>query len=210
MYLGGWLPGMTPSVFPQGVGTLLPKGSDIVLQMHYYRTGQPEKDRSRIGLYFLKETDPVQIYSRSISKQSFTIPAGDERFAVLPRGTLQADIYLMAVIPHMHFLGREMKVTAKLPNKDKEVPLVWIKNWDFNWQDVYHYKKPLFLPKGTEVRVDAYFDNSTGNRLNPNDPPKAVSYGYNSTDEMCAARLMFVKASDYNLPKEEYSAMNLK
>lgn len=207
VYINGWLPGMTPNVLPKGTGALLPKGKDVVLLMHYYRTGKVEQDRSKIGLYFLDEPNPIRVYTKDISKRKFTIPAGEQRYELKPRGTLPEDIYLVSIIPHMHFLGSEMKVTAILPTHE-EIPLVWIKNWDFNWQDVYNYKELLFLPKGTEIRVNAAFDNSAGNPRNPNDPPKPVSFGYNTTDEMCAARLIYVKGSDYDLSKEGYSSMN--
>jgi len=207
VYINGWLPGMTPNVLPKGTGALLPKGKDVVLLMHYYRTGKVEQDRSKIGLYFLDEPNPTRVYTRDISKRNFTIPAGEKRYELKPRGTLKEDIYLVGIIPHMHFIGREMKVTAMLPTHE-EIPLVWIKDWDFNWQDFYHYKELLFLPKGTEIRVNANFDNSAANPRNPNDPPIAVSYGYNTTDEMCAARLIYVKGSDYDLSRQGYSSMN--
>jgi hypothetical protein len=52
--LGGWAPGNEPRLLPAGMGMLLPKGADIVLQVHYHRSGKPEVDRTRIGLTFAK------------------------------------------------------------------------------------------------------------------------------------------------------------
>jgi hypothetical protein len=38
----------------------------------------------------------------------------------------------------MHWLGKQMKVTATLPDGTVK-PIIWIKDWDFDWQDQYQY-----------------------------------------------------------------------
>ena len=53
--IGGWAPGQVPHYLPEGVGYYVPKGSDVVMQVHYHRTGRVEKDRTRLGLYFAKQ-----------------------------------------------------------------------------------------------------------------------------------------------------------
>jgi hypothetical protein len=92
----------------------------------------------------------------------------------------------LSVVPHMHLLGREIQVTATLPDGTTR-PLVWVKVWDFNWQETYVFKDPIKLPKGTRIEVVAYYDNSTGNPNNPNSPPKPVTWGEQTTDEMILA-----------------------
>ena len=72
--------------------------------------------------------------------------------------------------------------------------LIWIQDWDFNWQDIYHYKEPLFLPAGSRVDLVAHFDNSVENPANPNDPPVPVGWGEKTTDEMCIGFFYYVKA----------------
>ena len=84
--------------------------------------------------------------------------------------TLPFDTTLVVVVPHMHLLGREAKATATLPDGTVE-PLVWVKDWDFNWQDQYHFAKPRKFPKGTRFDYEAVYDNSGKNSLNPNSPP---------------------------------------
>jgi len=71
-----------------------------------------------------------------------------------------------------------------------------VSDWDFNWQTSYVFKKPLHLPKGTRLDMEAHYDNSSGNPLNPANPPKLVRWGEQTTDEMCLA---FVA---YTLDKE--------
>jgi hypothetical protein len=76
-----------------------------------------------------------------------------------------------------------MKVEATLPD-GSTAPLLWIPNWDFNWQEFYVYRQPVMLPKGTRVDATIRYDNSAGNRRNPHDPPERVLWGLHSTDEM--------------------------
>ena len=194
--LGGWAPGVTPSVLPEGVGYLLPKGADIVMQVHYYRTGHVEYDQSRMGLYFNKteETTPLRIGAAINNK--FVIPAGEAKYAVTASEQVKKDSYLLATMPHMHLLGRDMRIIAQLPTGDP-VDLIWIQDWDFNWQDIYHFRKPIFIPAGSEISLVAHFDNSPTNPYNPHDPPIPVGWGDKTTDEMCIGFIYYVDASAF-------------
>lgn len=197
--LGGWAPGVTPAVLPEGVGYLLPKGADIAMQVHYYRTGHIERDRSRLGLYFSKTAETAKLHITSAINNKFEIPAGAARHAVFASRKLKTDAYLLATMPHMHLLGRDMRLTATIPTGEKH-ELIWIQDWDFNWQDIYHYSEPLFLPAGTEVSLVAHFDNSAENPVNPHNPPIPVGWGEKTTDEMCIGFLYYVKASEFSSP----------
>ena len=194
--LGGWAPGLRPSVLPKGIGYRLPKGADIVLQVHYYRTGHTERDQSRVGLYFSKtpKTTPLEIGMAINDK--FVIPAGEAKYAVKASRQVKKDSYLLATMPHMHLLGRDMCIIAKPPTGDP-IDIIWIQDWDFNWQDIYHYRKPIFLPAGTRISLVAHFDNSVENPSNPHDPPIPVGWGDKTTDEMCIGFLYFVDAAKY-------------
>ena len=94
------------------------------------------------------------------------------------------DVQAIGIAPHMHYIGKEMKVVAETPD-GKTIPMIWIKDWDFNWQGQYQYSTPVKLPKGTVIKLDAYYDNSADNPSNPNKPPKTVHWGEQTTDEMC-------------------------
>jgi hypothetical protein len=67
--------------------------------------------------------------------------------------------------------------------------LVWIKDWDFNWQGGYRFETPIHLPKGTRVEMAYTFDNSEKNTRNPSNPPARVTFGEQTTDEMAVAFL---------------------
>ena len=195
--VGGWAPGITPVVLPEGVGYLLPKDVDIVMQVHYYRTGHLERDRTRLGLYFSKTENTTKLHIGDATNSDFVIPPGERWHEVLASKDFEKDVYVLAAMPHMHLLGRDMRLVATTPDGAAH-DLIWIQDWDFNWQDVYHYREPLFLPAGTRVALVAHFDNSAENPTNPHDPLVPVGWGEKTTDEMCIGFLYYVKASEFS------------
>jgi len=190
--LGGWGPGMQPSRLEEGTGYYLPAGARIVMEAHYHKSGRREKDRSRIGLHFAKGPIRKRVRSHVILNMSFLIPAGAKRHKVSATWTVKEDIHAVAVIPHMHLLGREIEVTATYPDGNT-LSLVHIREWDFNWQETYQYRKPVALPAGTKVQVVGFFDNSPDNPNQPRAEPRAVGFGEETTDEMCVAYVAFTK-----------------
>jgi hypothetical protein len=186
--LGVWTPGMTPRFYSDNVGVALDKKADVVVQLHMHPTGKKEVDRSKIALYFAKK--PVKsIMSRRpllMGTLIIEVPPGKARYRTGSSVTLPVDLTLSSVFPHMHLIGKEMKITATLPDKSTK-PLIWIKDWNFYWQDSYVYQEPVHLPKGTRIDVEAYYDNSAQNPFNPSSPPKRVLFGNDTTDEMCFA-----------------------
>lgn len=181
--LTSWFPGMTPRRLPHGMGRLVTKGSDIVAEIHYVTTGKPERDRSTIGVYFAHRSARQVVVEVQVGSRQIEIPGGEERHHERASYTLPVETTLLDMVPHMHVLGREVKVWSKAPD-GKTRPLLWIKDWDFNWQGQYSFAKPVRLSKGTRIIVDAWFNNSSSNPLNPNSPPITVRWGDSSTDEM--------------------------
>jgi peroxiredoxin len=193
--LGGWVPGQMARYLPDGTGMLLPRGSDIVMQLHYHRNGRVEKDRTSIGLYFAKR--PVkQEYQGGVLSGGvfFSIPAGAARHPLRGSKWASADFTLHAITPHMHLLGKEIKVTLTPPQGPPET-LLWIKDWDYNWQETYFLKRPVRVQAGSRLDVEAVYDNSDKNPNNPFDPPQRVSFGEQTTNEMCFVFLGGVSAN---------------
>ena len=114
------------------------------------------------------------------------IPPGDSNYVVKSSLTMPRDVEFSGIFPHAHWLCKDMKVDAHLPNGET-THLVWIKDWDFNWQGGYRYEKPVQLPKGTRVDLEYTFDNSDKNPRNPSTPPARVRFGEQTTDEMAVA-----------------------
>jgi tetratricopeptide (TPR) repeat protein len=89
----------------------------------------------------------------------------------------------LSVYPHAHYLASRMEGWARLPSGERRW-LLRILDWDFNWQDQYRYREPVFLPRGSVITMRYVYDNSDQNPQNPNSPPRRVRYGPSSTDEM--------------------------
>lgn len=181
--LGGWAPGVVPRFVPDGIGRYLAKGSDMVLQVHYHPSGKEETDQSEVAVYFTKKPATRLLAGFGVENWTIDMPAGEKNFRLTAEYKLPVNVTLVGTAPHMHLLGKEMKVWAELPG-GKTVPLVAVSDWDFNWQDYYVYRRPFQLPKGTVVKMASRHDNSAGNRANPNSPPKRLKYGEGTTDEM--------------------------
>jgi hypothetical protein len=83
----------------------------------------------------------------------------------------------------MHLIGRSIKLYAIKPTRDT-VPIIEIPAWDFHWQGFYNFQKPLFIPSGSRLFAVAYYDNTSANPENPSSPPRDVTAGDATTNEM--------------------------
>ncbi|MBL7998866.1 MAG: T9SS type A sorting domain-containing protein [Candidatus Kapabacteria bacterium] len=185
----GWVPGATPRFFPKGMGIPIYKNSDIVIQIHYAPSPVEEEDRSSLNIFFAKEPSSREIFQAQIGREQMTqqliIPANTVRsFEGTIKGTVIArDISLLGIAPHMHLLGKDCRSFAVTPNKDT-IPLVKIDSWDFNWQGFYMFKNPVKIPRGSTLYYQASYNNTEDNPENPNNPPKLVTWGESTFDEM--------------------------
>lgn len=181
--LGGWAPGNSQLPLPSGVARLLRKNSDLVIQMHFHPDGKEELAGGELGVYLTKTPPRTLLLPLTMRSRKIDIAPGEKAYTVKTSTTVPADFDLLQVTPHAHLLCKEIKCEATTP-QGKLIPLIWIKSWDFNWQEQYAYKTPVHLPQGTIVTAEFVYDNSDDNFRNPNHPPKRVSWGEQTTDEM--------------------------
>jgi hypothetical protein len=169
--------------------------------VHYSPSRTTGEDVTRIGFY--RATSAVQhhLFQVPIVNDTFTIPAGAENytvkanFAILPLLDAQA----INIYPHMHLLGRQIKVELIQPGNDPQ-PMIYEDNWDFRWQGYYTYKTPVTLKAGSTLRLTCTFDNSENNPNNPNSPLVPVKWGELTKDEMCIALVGVVFDNEKFLP----------
>ena len=181
--LGGWGPGGLPRRLPAGMARPIPANSDLVLQVHYHPTGKAAYDRSRVGLYFAEGNVEQLVTQIMVADVDLKIPAKAARHRFEASYTVPVETVLLDATPHMHLLGREIKITATTPDGNV-IPLIWIDDWNFYWQDHYVFAEPVRLPAQTRIDLVAWYDNSSGNTLNPHSPPRDVVFGESSDDEM--------------------------
>ena len=185
-----YVPGGDPYLTRPGQARLIPAGSDIIFQMHYTANGAEAQDRSQIGIIFAKEPPRERVVNSFISNRNFVIPPGDGNRRVEARVTLLEDTQVQSFFPHMHLRGKAMEYRAKFPDGETKV-LLSVPQYDFNWQMTYQTVEPVLLPKGTQLEVTAWFDNSANNKYNP-DATATVYWGDQSWEEMVAGFVDFV------------------
>jgi mono/diheme cytochrome c family protein len=178
-----WQPGRRPAESPEGMAWPLRNGADLVLQLHLRPTGKPEKIQPRIGLHFTDEAPTRHYMLMLLRSTAIDIPAGASDYAIESEYRLPVDVSLVGIAPHLHLLGKEARGWAELPDGKRE-ELIFIKQWDFNWQGDYRYARPVALPAGTKLKMRFTYDNSAANPRNPNQPPRRAEYGLGTSDEM--------------------------
>jgi tetratricopeptide (TPR) repeat protein len=187
----GWSPGKVPVMEPAETAWTLEPGADLVLLLHMIAGAGSQTVQPMIGLYFADKPPTRTPVSVKLESKSIDIPAGEANYVIEDSYVLPVDVDVMSIYPHAHYLAKEMRGTATLPD-GSERSLIWIRQWDFRWQDQYRYRTPLFLPQGTKVSMRFTYDNSAANPNNRRHPPERVRSGPRSTDEMGALWLEVV------------------
>jgi hypothetical protein len=190
--LAKYNPGVEGQEFSIGdAAKFIPAGSDIVFECHYNASGKPETDQSSVGIV-LADHPPEQRYvtTTGVNNASFLIPPQDPHYAVKAEATVQKDVKLVWLQPHMHLRAADYEITAVYPSGESEI-LLKVPTYSFAWQIGYEFAKPVLLPKGTRLETITHYDNSPNNPWNP-DPTKAVPYGPQSWDEMDVTFLGYI------------------
>jgi len=202
-----WKPGGSTYVEPDGFAWKIDPGNDLVLNTHMQPTGKSEQVRPSVGLYFTDK--PPQHFPMLVQLEhdgALDIPAGEPDFRVSDDFRMPLDADVLAVYPHAHYLGTLLEGFATLPDGTRK-ELIRIADWDPAWQGVYHYREPVFLPKGSVVSMRYHYDNSAANPRNPNSPPKRVVGGDQATDEMGHLWLQVLPRGDGDRRRELAEAM---
>lgn len=179
----GWTPWQSPRVSPAGMAWRLDPGSDLVIEMHLMSGASAEAVQASVGFYFTDEAPSRTAYMLRLGRQDLDIPAGQREYVTTDAYTLPVDVDVLGIQPHAHFLAKEVRGTATLPD-GTITPLIYIRDWDFHWQDFYQFATPLTLPRGTVVAMRYTYDNSAGNTRNPSRTPRRVTFGQTSASEM--------------------------
>jgi hypothetical protein len=172
---------------PYGAAKLIPAGSDLVFTLHYTPNGKDVVDRPRVGFTVAREP-PRRRYAMFVTNgpmdaETFRIPANDPNWAAPPvESVFTADAAFVWASPHMHLRGKDMTYTLVFPDGRSQIVLR-VPRFDYNWQLGYALAEPIPVPKGTRLRVEAHYDNSRGNRYNP-DPDTPVYWGDQNWEEM--------------------------
>jgi len=179
---GGYVPGQAVWQYPEGYARYLPKGAQLVFQMHYTPNGMATTDRTRVGVIYAKEPPHHEVRVKGIANHRIQIPPGAAHHREEASLQLPVDATLLGFLPHLHLRGAACRYDV-IDQQGKTETLLDIPRYDFNWQLLYRYAEPKALHAGDTIRFTAWFDNSDQNPANP-DPTQTVRWGPQTFDEM--------------------------
>jgi len=195
----GFVPGQKPILSPDGTGQVLTAGADIVVQVHYAPWSVDEFDQSSLNIFFKDDSEVLEREIEShimvplqsvIGEQFFILDNQEKTFHGEYR--VPIDVSLMTIAPHMHLLGKSWEVWMEKPDGER-VDLISVPEWDFNWQGSYYFDRYIVAPAGSIIHAVASYDNTTNNPENPNNPPRFVTWGDGTADEMYYLPIGFVR-----------------
>lgn len=181
------LPGKGPDVFDIfGDGSTakwIPAGAKLSFSIHYANVREAlPPDRTRVGLYLAK-TAPAQPVKRMDARDYyFMLPPGADNQEVKKCVEYSTDKVILSITPHMHYRGKDARYELLHPDGRRET-LLYVPHYNFNWQQIYRFKEPVAVKKGSKLIITFHYDNSWSNRANP-DPNRLVRWGDRSEDEM--------------------------
>jgi hypothetical protein len=198
--LGKFNPGLGAQRFDQqGAAKLVPKGSDLVYELHYTAVGKAASDVTKVGLVLAKEPPKKRyFFHNGPTAGNLAIPPGDGNAEVVSELTLKEPGRLVYAQPHMHLRGKDFELQVIAPGEETKTVLKG--RFDFEWQIGYELAEPLVLAKGTKLRFITHFDNSRANRFNP-DPSKKIVFGPQNWDEMSNCFIGVLFDRDVNVAK---------
>jgi hypothetical protein len=193
--IAGWAPGTPATNYPKEVGMQLPT-SGLILEVHYFnQSGQEEPDNS--GVRFCTAKKGTRAHTAAVH---FT---GGENICINPGANYEqdarasattsgrnggtgaitvghcdpadnvGDIHIIDLWPHMHTLGRRMKVTIHRANGGGD-EVIHDEAFDFNQQITY--PKDVVLHPGDTMDTECDYLNDT---------KQQVPFGENTQREMC-------------------------
>lgn len=160
---------------PPGVAMKVPAGEQMVLDLHLFNAGDTEiVDAASLDVI---AGDPVDAAHEAevilAGPVTFSIPPGDGQH-VNGACRMGGATNFFAVFPHMHKLGKHIKVTARVGGVDQ---LVYDMAYQFTDQDFASFT-PIAMSANDRIEVDCTYNNNTGGD---------VGFGDSTTDEMCFA-----------------------
>ena len=188
-FFGGYVPGNSAMAYAPGIAKRLPKGSVLRFQIHYTPYGTATTDRTKIGLIYADRPEH-EVQTIGLANLFFQIPPKTKDYGVQAEVTSPWNAEIISFLPHMHLRGQAARYEVVHADGSSE-PLLEVPRYDFNWQTNYVYREPKSIRAGDKLVYTAWYDNTEGNRANP-DPTRAVHWGEQTFDEMMLGYVEFI------------------
>lgn len=207
-WAAAWAPGKPGGSYPEGTGVKVNPGSAIIIQVHYNTlTSNPTPDQTAVELKLEDKVDN-EAYIVPISHTKWMIPKGETAFKTFKEfendigKQFKIDINVHSASLHMHLLGKSSRFYIKREDGTEEC-LLNIPKWDFGWQYFYDFKKPVVIRPNDKIGLECVWDNSANNQALVNGKrlsSRDVTWGDNSTDEMCLGIVYITSAGPTTTP----------
>ncbi len=199
-FLNEYALGKNADVFPEGAGRLIKAGTKINFNLHLHSTGTETMANVALGLsLYPKGYTPkyLETTEKVGDPKDLDIPPNTDNVRFDGYQTLAKPARLLSFQPHLHNRGKASCMEAIYPGGHKVETLSCVNRYQFAWHLVYLYDEddqPL-LPAGTILHISSWYDNSPGNKFNP-DPDNLITYGQRTVDEMGGAWISYYYLSD--------------
>ena len=221
VFLNEYALGKNGDIFEDGTARLIKAGTKIRINGHFHSQGEEVPAIIKLGLKFYPKgwTPKHEVVTQHMGDNvDIAIPANTKDVRYDGYTILTKPAVVTSFQPHLHNRGQKECMEAIIPPTGpdgmpklgdgtsaplaKPVTLSCIERWDFNWHIVYNYAEDVapVLPAGTIIHVTTWYDNTSGNKANP-DPLANVARNNRTIDEMS-----FAWVSYYYLSDEEYKA----
>jgi hypothetical protein len=195
--------GKVGEIVPPDACRTLPGNSMVRWDVHYYPTGQKiENDVIEMGVWLYPENHRVP-FKQDLKLYSLLMKGGE--LEIPPHGTavtqgfhsFSTPVRIDSFQPHGHFrlVGKTLEIFY--PETGKLELISSISNWTNSWHTSHIYADDVapLVPKGAVLVVTGYYDNSAGNKQNP-DPDQWVGIGSRTADEMSHAWIAVTHLDD--------------
>jgi hypothetical protein len=173
--LAAWAPGVPVARFPEGTGAGLEGGRPIVVQVHYNLLQGASEDHTTIDLQL--DGSATALSPLVVVDLDLSIPPQTAMHIESTTTThTGAAVEIMAAFPHMHQLGRELRVS--LSSNGQDTCLMDVPRWDFHWQQTYNYAAPIRLDPGDQLELTCMYRSIGVDHV--------TEFGEGTDDEMCA------------------------
>lgn len=213
LYYGSWLPGMTALRFAPPFAIFMPKQGFIAVNvMHYSPSPLTERDSFQFNFYFTKAYKDLLYRKTEVLITGSGYTPVEPEFVIGPNErkwfhselVVPNDIIAYSINPHMHKIGRQFIAYATYHGDT--LPLIRIKDWNFNFQENYVFIHPIVLKANTRIHIEGYYDNTEENLQNPFLPPQRIvgSDGMLTNEEMLLMGMIYVNLNKSDEPYIKY------
>ncbi len=192
----GYVPGAEPYFAPPGTGYKITPSTRIIIQMHYAPGSLGQIDDTKVN-FKLTSTPQREILGNfalnhltAMVNGPLSIPANTTR-TFFQQSNVPVGVTLLYGWPHMHLIGRSIRSYATTAANDT-IRFFDVPKWNFHWQMNYIFPRTVRVPASSKLHATAFYDNTASNPFNPSSPPKNVSSGEGTEDEMMGVYFAFL------------------